>query len=1027
MGSSGRSTRSVSSRQDSPMTGDNRSSSPADQDQLDTAARIDLDQYVAAASQGSYSNHNNFQESIMDDPTSIADSETICGDSETLAGDYETLRDDSDTLSDITEPVGTPGMVARRNGFHLNIGDGVNLDAIMSTTVSTVGSSEDAITHGRVSFSTHDVSEYIDSRRSPTEEHSVSGTVPPHNTPIELDGQSHIDHMSSASPIANGTVRFRANREIDPVSDNDSLHGSVGHLSDENDSDEEMRNFFPATREGFEEVAGKVTRVTRADFGDFHRRRHLECFARSMDHWRNFDSNEAQDSNVPLYSELQFDRYDDIFVNMDVNTMSPLDQFIYQLLSVSETVHDQDDLTAVMAKLRRQFRISPSKRDIFERLLQLQRDADQNRGSTSELPPGVGAPAGDTAKPTPVRYDPKMQHLLRNKCVRSNSGVVVITVLTAPGNFSCSADCYYCPNEPGQPRSYLSTEPAVLRANQNDFDAARQFYDRAMTLYRNGHVIDKIEVLVLGGTWSGYPREYQERFCRDLYYAANIFPSPLETARPRETIRAEQDMNVKASCRIIGLTLETRPDRITPAEIRILRNLGCTRVQLGIQHTNDDILNHVNRGHGIAEGVRALYLLKENCYKVDIHLMPDLPSSSPQMDLEMFEMVLGDETLQADQWKIYPCEVTPFSRIEQWHKEGRYVSYFDTDPDLLMNLLMRVKRAIHPWIRLNRVIRDIPNPSIIAGTNVTNMRQLLLSRMTKRGLMCRCIRCREMKKGSADLGARLMVRQYRSTGGDEYFLSYESEDESKIFGFLRLRLRDHVGHNPRVSMFRCLEGCALIRELHVYGVVVVHGKSSKEATPYQHRGIGASLLLTAEILAAAKGFRKMAVIAGIGTREYYAKHGYEIEDTFMTKHLCHQSIYDRFVTHKATGSAIQIPYSIKVYQVDLQDSVKVLHQPLPAEPSGKQSLPLVCPATRGPTYYINVFRFLRHSKTGFNKTTDYTTLGQNAFDRYWSYFDCAYDSLSKYIGVLQERPFVVASVAFLGFACYVNIRRRSQM
>ncbi|CDR93908.1 histone acetyltransferase, ELP3 family protein, putative [Babesia bigemina] len=892
----------------------------------------------------------------------------------------------------------------------------------------------------------------VDGEMSPTSDSPVVGIVPPSNTPIQSMrvSSSTEGNLSFGSSTVSGGACDIVDREVEggtparddfndyipspsrqPAVEGSGKHDAEGENDSDSDSEEEMRNFFPATRESFKEVAGKVTRVTRADFGDSNRRRHLECFARSMDSWRNFESKANQDPNASLYTELQFDRYDDIFVDIDVSTLSTLDQFIYELLSSSENVKDQDELNLLMSKLRRQYHIGPSKRDIFERLLQLQmeREAKKQSSVSSTGSNGSGDFVAGRSTPTSVKYDPKMQHLLRNKGVRSNSGVVVITVLTAPGNFSCSSDCYYCPNEPGQPRSYLSTEPAVLRANQNDFDAARQFYDRAMTLYRNGHVIDKIEVLVLGGTWSGYPRQYQEEFCRDLYYAANVFPTPLEVARPRESLESEQEMNVGGLCRIIGLTLETRPDRITPTEIRILRNLGCTRVQLGIQHTNDDVLNHVNRGHGLDESKRALYLLKENCYKVDVHLMPDLPSSNPDMDREMFALMLGDEGLQADQWKIYPCEVTPFSQIEQWHKQGLFVPYFDTDPNLLMDLLMSVKRAVHPWIRLNRVIRDIPNPSIIAGTNVTNLRQLLLNRMQKCGLMCRCIRCREMKKGSTSLGAKLMVREYRATGGTEYFLSYESQDESKIFGFLRLRLRDNSDFDPKVSTFRCLEGCAFIRELHVYGVVVAHGKAVKEATPYQHRGIGASLLLVAEILAGAKGFRKMAVIAGIGTREYYAKHGYEVEDTFMTKMLDHESIRTRFLKQmeRDPSSSIQIPYSIKVNVIDLQDAVRTLHLPLPPAFQGKNPPPVVSVPTSGPYFHINVLRFLRYASHNFDAGVDYTKATTVMFDEYFAYVDRAAASMYKSLQAIQERRVVAASVAFLAVMCYTRFRQRSKM
>lgn len=812
--------------------------------------------------------------------------------------------------------------------------------------------------------------------------------------------------------------------------DNDMSMSSTPHDQDGmSESEDDMRNFFPATRVGFKEVAGKVTRVTRADFDDYNRRRHLECFARSMESWKNFELRHNNANQLSL-SALNFDRYRDVFVDIDVNTLSTLDQFIYHLLTSSDNVMDQPTLTSLMAKLRRRFHITPSKRDIFERLLELQnavalKKATETGDSTLTalaLKHQGESVLDDQSKA--VKYDSKMQHLLRIKGTRSNSGVVVITVLTAPGNFSCASDCYYCPNEPGQPRSYLSTEPAVLRANQNDFDAVKQFYDRAMTLYRNGHIIDKIEILVLGGTWSGYPRQYQEEFCRDLYYAANIFPEQIDYARERKSLSEEQDLNEKAECRIIGLTLETRPDRITPVEIKSLRMLGCTRVQLGIQHTNDDVLNYVNRGHTLNDTIRALYLLKENAYKVDIHIMPDLPSSSPTMDNAMFALILSDEGLQADQWKIYPCEVAPFSKIEEWHKEGKYVPYFDTDPTLMTNLLMRVKRSIHPWIRLNRLIRDIPNPSIIAGTNITNMRQLVLSYMSKRSIACHCIRCREVKGGNIDQSPKLMVRQYETTGGTEFFLSYESEDESKIYGFLRLRIRTNAGYNPKVSLFRCLEGCAFIRELHVYGIAVAHGKSVKETTPCQHRGIGASLLLAAEIVGAAKGVWKMAVIAGIGTREYYAKHGYVVEDTYMIKHLTSESISKRFNYQKTLkhSVSIRIPNSVRIYVMNLHDAVTTLNLPLPEPHEGKNPPPPIFEQTTCDNYSINVNRLLGYTRGTNDAAKDYTKEKTIIFDEYLAYVDSAMDSLGDPIKFVQDHPVLVASVTFVSLLCLIKLR-----
>lgn len=843
-----------------------------------------------------------------------------------------------------------------------------------------------------------------------------------------LSEQSELSFTSvSQEAIMNDTDLAQPEKgsvddEIPACDVGSSGDSEVGELM--SDSDEEMRNFFPATRPGFKEVAGKVARVTRADFDDYNRRRHLECFARSMHHWNNFDSRHSNDPSV-LY--LNFDRYHDVFVDIDVTTLSPLDKFIYHLLTSSEDVSDQVALNSLMAKLRRRFRIAPSKREIFERLAELQNEVERRQelaaAKGERLIPAHEKQQQNVTKSETVKYDSKMQHLLRIKGTRSNSGVVVITVLTAPGKFSCASDCYYCPNEPGQPRSYLSTEPAVLRANQNDFDAVKQFYDRAMTLYRNGHVIDKIEILVLGGTWSGYPRDYQTEFCRDLYYAANIFPDPIETARERLDLQLEQDINEKAECRIIGLTLETRPDRITPVEIRNLRLLGCTRVQLGIQHTYDNVLRFVNRGHTVDDARNALYLLKENCYKVDIHLMPDLPSSSPDMDMLMFEQILGDESLQADQWKIYPCEVAPFSKIEEWHKEGKYVPYFDVDSTLMTNLLMRVKRSVHPWIRINRLIRDIPNPSIIAGTNVTNMRQLVLNYMKKRSIACHCIRCREVKAGNVDQDLKLMVRQYRTRGGTEFFLSYETVDESKIFGFLRLRLPDNREFNPRVSLFRCLEGCAFIRELHVYGVVVAHGKTVREKTPCQHRGIGARLLLASEIIAVSNDFGRMAVIAGIGTREYYAKHGYATEDTFMTKALDLESIKERYLQQKEQ-SAIKVPSSLVVHVIDLQEAVRMLREPLPEPHEGKNPPPPVFKPTESENYGINVEILLGLATD--EKQDDADDKNPTFFCRFLGHLQSAMDYLATPSNYLSTRTLMLASGALAVCAIWTQLQCRKK-
>lgn len=487
-----------------------------------------------------------------------------------------------------------------------------------------------------------------------------------------------------------------------------------------------------------------------------------------------------------------------------------------------------------------------------------------------------------------------LERLLIKKAQKSQSGVLVVTVLTSPypqvgekkQKFSCQWNCYYCPNEPGQPRSYLHDEPSVLRANRNDFDPVLQFCDRAVTLAMNGHPVDKIELLVLGGTWASYPHEYQETFIRDLFYAANTFYE--REKRARKSLDDEKLENEGAMVKIIGITLETRPDCINPEELRRFRRYGCTRVQLGIQHTDDAILTKINRGCTTQDAIAALRMLRDCCYKTDIHLMPNLPGSSPEKDRAMFEYVLQSEDLQADQWKIYPCEITPWTVIKKWFDEGEYVPYPD---ETLIELLMEVKAQVHPWIRLNRVIRDIPSQYILGGMDEPNLRQVICNRMIKAGKPCGCIRCREVKTDDQAISvAELIVRKYRANDGDEYFISFETPDRTKICGFARLR----ISSDPGAGIFPELVGAALVRELHVYGQLVAAGEKNKklvdaddEVSQAQHIGFGTQLMMKTEEIARANGYKKVAVIAGVGVRNFYRRLGFEVEGEgeLMIKHL----------------------------------------------------------------------------------------------------------------------------------------------
>ncbi|CBZ51332.1 putative elongator complex protein 3 [Neospora caninum Liverpool] len=729
-----------------------------------------------------------------------------------------------------------------------------------------------------------------------------------------------------------------------------------GRLStDAGRAESDLLAFFPATRPEFVCRAGAVAAVRREDFENEHRARHLLSFQRSMQEWGEFDPDSRNSVEPAVIAE--FTRR---LLEKNPKTTAEFNQCCAELRKFFRRAPSKAQIIAAYEALTRaeegvQAESAPKVSDASETgtpsgCETLSASPEKNASWSDAKAPRVagGTPVVSDASASvssesrdssavssaaPVKRNRVLETLMRRKAIRTNSGVLVITVLTSPGKFSCPHNCHYCPNEPGQPRSYLSTEPAVLRANQNDWDAVRQFHDRASTLQGNGHTVDKIEVLVLGGTWSGYPSDYQEEFIRDLFYAANVFNSPLPF-RPKLPLEEEQTANETAECRIIGLTLETRPDFINRFEIRKLRRFGCTRVQLGLQHVENEVLQYINRGCERHDAVKAIRLLKDSGYKVDIHIMPDLPSSTAERDLRMFFYLLGSSDLQADQWKLYPCEVTPFSEIERWYSEGSFVPYAEKDGGReLVDLLLRVKAAVHPWIRLNRVVRDIPNQSIIAGNNITNLRQLLTLELEKRGLTCKCIRCREVKDMPIDVHEKavLKVREYPSNGGQELFLSFETEDEAIIFGFLRLRLRwEDQPRNKKDVPFACLDGAALLRELHVYGSLVAHGEDKiKDDCRPQHAGLGRRLMQAAEILAMSRGFFRMAVIAGVGTREYYRKNGYELRETYMVKDLAPPPEGDFSLL------GMPLPPTITVLQVPLLSASELLVVPLP-EPEERQ-------------------------------------------------------------------------------------------
>lgn len=457
------------------------------------------------------------------------------------------------------------------------------------------------------------------------------------------------------------------------------------------------------------------------------------------------------------------------------------------------------------------------------------------------------------------------ENLLRLKKIRTLSGVAPVAVLTKP--YPCPGKCIYCPLEPGVPKSYLSDEPAVERAKGAKFDPQIQVSRRIKQYYQTGHTPEKIELIVIGGSFSYLPTSYKRQFIKACFEAAN--------ERRAKTLLQAQKVNETAKQRLIGITLETRPDMITPQEIKLMRQLGATRVEIGVQSLNDQTLKLVKRGHGVKATIKATRLLKDAGLKICYHLMPNLPGSDLKQDELMFKQVFSDPDFKPDMLKIYPCVVLEQAELYKWYQQGKYQAYTDKQ---LIKLLVAAKAQMPEWVRINRVIRDIPKGYIMAGSQVSNLRQVLAQELERQGKSCQCIRCREVKNCELKIeNCELKIRHYSASGGQEYFLQYVDKS-NRLYALLRLRL---VKTNQLKNIFPVLDQAAIIRELHTFGRAEAIGQTGQ----IQHQGLGEQLLLAAEKIAKKQGFKKMVVIAGVGAREYYRKFGYQLEQTYLVKAL----------------------------------------------------------------------------------------------------------------------------------------------
>ena len=427
--------------------------------------------------------------------------------------------------------------------------------------------------------------------------------------------------------------------------------------------------------------------------------------------------------------------------------------------------------------------------------------------------------------------------------------------------FPCPGKCVYCPGSPGAPKSYTVESPAVLRARSCDFDAGRQVEIRLKALAEMGHAQDKIELIVMGGTFLSYPYDYQYQFVRDCYDALNGIPSG--------SLEAARKSNENAAHRCVGLCIETRPDFCGEEEIGRMLDFGTTRVELGVQTLDDEVHRLTRRGHGVAEVITATRLLRDYGFKVHYHWMPGLPGSTPEHDLELSRKLFEDERFRPDGLKLYPTLVVEGSELENWYRDNRYRPY---DVEEMIDLLIAIKTLIPKYVRVSRLMRDIPTKFIIAGSKDLALRGTIRKKMRQAGLQCKCIRCREYGHRLRDgwqVGRPGPTRlDYETWGAKEIFLSYEDANET-LFGLLRLRIN---------------EGRAMVRELHIFGPEVALGERVEGAA--QHQGFGEGLLRQAEKIAREEfGSHELMVLSGVGAREYYRSLGYGLRGAYMVKEL----------------------------------------------------------------------------------------------------------------------------------------------
>lgn len=476
----------------------------------------------------------------------------------------------------------------------------------------------------------------------------------------------------------------------------------------------------------------------------------------------------------------------------------------------------------------------------------------------------------------PEKYE-VLRKFLMIKPVRTASGISVIAVMTKPQPCPSQAQCIYCPGgvDSGSPKSYTGQEPAALRGTQNEFDAYREVDARLKQLIAAGHRVQKSEFIIMGGTFLNFPEKYQEIFVKDCFDALNGSKS--------ENLIDSHKIAETAIHRNVGLTFETRPDLCREYEVDLMLKYGATRIELGVQTLDDEIYRLVKRGHQIVDVIRAFRVAKDSGLKIVAHMMPGLPGSTPEKDIQAFHMLFEDSDFKPDMLKIYPTLVIKSAKLYDWWKKGDYTPY---DLNTTINLLADIKKFVPDWIRIMRIHRDIPARLIEAGVKKSNIRELVKEEIRVRGYSCRCIRCREiglkrLRHVQYDDGnIEFKLEKYHASDGEEIFLSLIDKVDDALVGFVRLRKPSNLAHRSEINKYRSM----LIRELHVYGPVALIGL--KDDISWQHRGFGRMLMNKAEQISKEEyDANKILVMSAVGTRMYYKKLGYKLEGPYMVKKL----------------------------------------------------------------------------------------------------------------------------------------------